>query len=175
MIITLDQSPHVLPTTDAVLDPAVGTVAPPWIVAAVARAIETAPSRSDTHLVALIASGRHHVQGLSTWVAIVGSGASQALGRLRDLTEAANFPVYLEAAHLQEHGFVPFLLREASVTTLLFPQGGGSGLNDWVMAMADDPSDVASLVAATEKIAERFSFRDFVATPGGYSIAPPQQ
>jgi len=173
MTITLDQSPLVLQTTDAVLHPGAGTVAPPWIVAAAARALETTSSKSDAQLVALVATGRLHVQGLSTWVAILGPGSTQALGRLRDLAEVANFPVYLESAHLQEHGFVPFLLREGSVTSLLFPTGGGPGVNDWVMAMVDDFSDIASIAAATEGIAKRFSFRDFAPAPGGFIIEPP--
>ena len=173
MTINLGQSPRVLQTTDAVLYPGPGTVGPPWVVAAAARVLEGAATKTKDQLVALVATGCPHVEGLSTWVAFLGPGSGQALAQLRDLVVAAGRPVYLESAHLLEYPFVPFLVREDSATSLLFPKGGGAGLNDWVLAMVGDLSDIANVAAVTDRIAERFSFRDFAAVPGGFAIEPP--
>jgi hypothetical protein len=173
--IRLDQAPVILQTADAVLRPGPGTLGPPWIVAATARALESATTKPTGQLVALAASGCSHVEGLSTWVAVLGVGSSQALAQLRDLAVSAGHPVHLESAPLSEYPFAPFLVREKSSTSLLFPKGGGPGMNDWVLGMVDDVSDIAQVAAVTEMIGKRFSFRDFAALPGGFKIEPIQQ
>jgi hypothetical protein len=167
--------PVILQTTEAALEPGPGSPGPPWIVAATARALERGATKLSRHLVALVATGCPHVEGLSTWVAVTGLGASQAVTQLSELASAVGLPVHLESASLSEYPFVPFLIWERSATSLLFPKGGGPGLNDWVLEMAGDVSDIARVAAVTEMIAKQFSFRDFWAVPGGFEIEPPPQ
>ena len=166
--ISLDQSPIVLQMTPDVLGPSADKPEMPWLVDAAAQVLESVPPDPNARIVVLTAIGCPHVQGLSVWTVVLGPGSSRILSGLRDTVAAAGLPAQLESAPLGEYPFLPLLLRQDSGLSLLFPKGGGPGLNDWVLGMGD----MEDAVEVAAKIGERFSFRDFHIIPGGFALEP---
>jgi hypothetical protein len=146
---------YVLETDRRILLPAPTEADWPWIVSATAAALRAHSfGRGESGVrLALLANDRPHVQGLSSWLAIVGPGAMTILEEVRTRLESNQAPAYIESADPHGCALRPFLVQDGERCALLTSNGGDDLVTEWNLGLIED-GDSMDTMAGLEAMAK---------------------